>query len=123
LPAHLERVIARLTSLRAGEDRTLDPVLDDLVRELDAARATAKGLRGEARAAFLGRLRTLDATLIAAARSRADAATLEEIGREADQELEPFRERMPADAYAQSRAACIDRGLRERLRLPVVTFE
>ncbi|HYS24267.1 MAG TPA: hypothetical protein VEP46_01650, partial [Vicinamibacterales bacterium] len=42
LPAHLERVIARLTALRAGSDRSLDPVLDDLVRELDAARAKSK---------------------------------------------------------------------------------
>src|SRR5262245_40648803 len=28
LPAHLERVIARLTTLRAGNDRSLDPLLD-----------------------------------------------------------------------------------------------
>src|SRR5215210_409256 len=32
LPAHLERLIARLTSLRAGEDRALDPILDGIVR-------------------------------------------------------------------------------------------
>src|SRR5204862_6419582 len=45
LPAHLERVIARLTTLRGGADRTLDPILDDIVRELDAARAKAKTVR------------------------------------------------------------------------------
>src|SRR5687767_14485902 len=38
LPAHLERVIARLTMLRGGEVRALDATLDTIVRELDAAR-------------------------------------------------------------------------------------
>jgi hypothetical protein len=53
LPAHLERVIARLTTLRGGSDRSLDPVLDDVVRELDAARAKSKGVRGAARDAMI----------------------------------------------------------------------
>src|SRR6185369_5009177 len=47
LPAHLERVIARLTTLRGGNDRTLDPILDIIIRELDAARARAKSIRGD----------------------------------------------------------------------------
>jgi len=123
LPAHLERVIARLTSLRAGGAHAFDPALDDLVRELDAARGRARGLRGDARQAFLERLRTLDAQLIAAARNSCDAATLEELRAEADRELTPFRARMPGEAYAQSREACVNRLVRERLRLPVVSFE
>src|SRR4051794_34779607 len=41
LPAHLERVIARLTSLRAGGDRPFDAAIDSVVRELDVARAGA----------------------------------------------------------------------------------
>src|SRR5215210_1716253 len=69
LPAHLERVIARLTGLRAGELRAFDSVLDDLIREIDAARGSARGLRGEARQAFVDRLRTLDTHLIATARA------------------------------------------------------
>jgi len=123
LPAHLDRAIARLTALRGGEDRSLDPVLETIVRELDAARMAAKSLRGEARAAFVERLRTLDATLIAAARGQCDAATLERLGSEADAELAPFRDRMPRDAFDQSRRACIDRLIRERARLPVVTYD
>jgi hypothetical protein len=51
LPAHLERVIARLTAARAGEARVLDAELDAIVRELDGMRAAAKGLRGQAREA------------------------------------------------------------------------
>ena len=123
LPAHLDRAIARLTALRGGEDRSLDSVLETIVRELDAARMAAKSLRGEARAAFVERLRTLDATLIAAARGQCDAATLERLGSEADAELAPFRDRMPRDAFDQSRRACIDRLIRERARLPVVTYD
>lgn len=123
LPAHLDRLIARLTSLRAGADRALDPMLDAMVRELDGARPQAKGLRGDARQAFLDRLRDLDAQLIAAARDACDAAAIAEIGDEADRELAPFRERMPEDAFRAARQACVDRILRERRRLPVVAYE
>jgi hypothetical protein len=123
LPAHLDRAIARLTALRGGEDRSLDSVLETIVRELDAARMSAKSLRGEARAAFVQRLRTLDETLIAAAREQCDAATLKRLGSEADAELLPFRDRMPRDAFEQSRRACIDRLIRERARLPVIAYE
>ena len=123
LPAHLERVIARLTTLRAGSDRSLDPVFDDVVRELDAARATARSIRGDAREALLDRLRELDASLIDAMRRRCDQPTLERLSAEADEELKPFRARMPAEAYQQSHQACVDRLLRERASLPTIAFE
>jgi hypothetical protein len=123
LPAHLERVVARLTTLRAGEDRSLDAAIDDIVRELDAARAGAKALRGDARQRFLARLHALDVSFLDAARARCDGATLQQLGIEADAELAPFRDRMPRDAYDQSRRACIDRLIRERRRLPVLRFE
>lgn len=43
LPAHLDRAIARLTSMRAsGRSAAFDRRLDDAVRELDGARAAAK---------------------------------------------------------------------------------
>jgi len=123
LPAHLERVVARLTALRGGEDRSLDEMLEAIVRELDTARAGAKGLRGAARDALVARLRALDGELLDAARARADAATLKALEKEADGELAAFRERMPRDAYEQSRRASVDRLLRERARLPVIAFD
>ena len=123
LPAHLERVIARLTTLRAGSDRSLDPVFDDVVRELDAVRAKARSLRGDAREALIDRLRQLDASLIGALRRGCDHSTLERLSAEADEELKPFRARMPAEAYQESHQACIDRLLRERAGLPTVAFE
>ncbi len=123
LPAHLERVVARLTTVRAGEARALDAILDGLIRELDNARAGAKSLRGDARHALVDRLRVLDEQLIDAAREGCSAEMLQELRVEADRELAPFRARMPEEAYAQSRHACVNRLVRERLRLPVIAFE
>jgi hypothetical protein len=123
LPAHLERVVARLTALRAGSDRALDSALDDAVRELDAARAKSKSVRGEARDTLIERLQQLDASLIDALRRRLDARALQQLSEEADEELKPFRARMPADAYRQSHRACVDRLLRERAGLPRISYE
>lgn len=123
LPEHLERVVARLTALRAGPDRTLDELLDAMVRELDAARGGAKHLRGEARAAVIERLRELDETLLATVRNALGEERAAELEQQAEAELEPFRGRMPADAYEQSRRACVERLLREQARLPVIGFE
>jgi hypothetical protein len=123
LAAHLERVVARLTTLRAGEERLLDATLDHLVRELDAARAGAKGLRGEARETMLARLETLDRDLLQAARASCDAPLLQRLEVEADRQLAPFRARMPEAVYGQSRQACVDRLVREHLRLPTIGFE
>ena len=123
LPAHLERVIARLTTLRAGEDRSLDSAVDAIVRELDAFRGKAKTVRGDAREILLDRLQELDASLIEAVRAQCGAETLEKLAAEADEELRPFRGRMPAGAYPQSHRACVDRLLRERARLPTIAYE
>jgi len=123
LPAHLERVVARLTALRAGEDRSLDATLDAIVSEIDLARAGAKAIRGDARQTLIERLRALDQQLLDAAVAQCDAQTMTALTAEADADLAPFRGRMAPEAYAQSRRAAIDRLLRERRRLPIVAFE
>ena len=123
LPAHLERVVARLTALRAGADRSLDGTIDEIVREIDVARAGAKALRGDARQTLLDRLRTLDRALLEAAYAQCDEPSRQALMVEADSELAPFRARMAPEAYEQSRRAAVDRLLRERRALPVVAFE
>ena len=123
LPVHLERVIARLTTRRGGNGRTLDPILDSIIRELDAARAMAKTVRGDARETFIERLRQLDGTLLDALRRQSDDSSLEQLAAEADEELKPFRVRMPADAYQQAHRACVERLLRERANLPTLSYE
>lgn len=127
LAAHFEKVVARLTARRGGADRlldvALDAALDAIVRELDTARAGAKGLRGERRDALLWRLRELDEVLLAAAREGCDAGALRGLASEADTQLAPFRDRMAASAYAQSHQACVDRLIRERAQLPTIAFD
>lgn len=123
LPAHLERVVARLTALRAGEDRSLDTTLDEIVHEIDVARTGAKSLRGEARQRLIDRLRALDRRLLDEAYALCDANTITALGAEADADLSPFRGRMAAEAYDQSRRAAVDRLLRERRKLPIIAFE
>jgi hypothetical protein len=123
LRAHLDRVIVRATTLRAGADRSLDDVLEAIVRELDLARGPARGLRGDARQRLIARLGELDAELVGAARARAAPDTLTALEREAEGEVAPFRGRLDAAAYARSRDACLDRLVREHFGLPVIAYE
>jgi hypothetical protein len=124
LPSHLERVVTRLTSLRAtgslGEG--FDALIDRVARELDTARENARGVRGDARHALLDRLGALDAELLRDARLLLDEPTRSTLEREADEELAPFRDAMATDALARARSAVIDRLVRERLGLPTVAF-
>ena len=123
LPAHLDRVIARLTTLRGGSDRSLDGILDAVIRELDGRRAEARNLRGEARRVFVERLSVIDAELLNAARGQCDAATLARLAAEANGELAPFKDRLSSAAFADAQRAAVDRLVRERSRLPVVAFD
>jgi hypothetical protein len=125
LPAHLDRVIARLTQLLAGGQPPpeLFTVLDRLARELDQARTAARGLRGEARAAMIGRLAALDRDMIDAARRSSPPDLVALLRDEAEATMAPFRSRMPEDAYLRGLDASIDHLLRLRLGLPVVAYE
>ncbi|MES1254447.1 MAG: hypothetical protein ABUS56_02485 [Acidobacteriota bacterium] len=121
LPAHLERVLRRLTSARvAGAlDAATDDVLDRVSAELDLAR---RGVRGEARRALLDRLAELDRALLAATRARLDAAAEAELAREAEEELAGFRAAMTDEVFARARDAALDRLVRERANLPVIAL-
>lgn len=124
LPAHLERVVLRLTSARVagtlGPDA--DTVIDRIAKDLDCARAVPRGLRGEARDALLRRLGEFDRELLALARRALTPEGAHAIDAEASAELAPFRAAMPADAYARAHAAAVDRLVRERSRLPVLVY-
>ena len=124
LPAHLERVVLRLSSARA--DGTLgegfDELIDRVARELDAARTEARGLRGDARRRLIDRLAALDRELLQHARAAVDAGTLADLTRQSDEELAPFRLGMAPDGFARAREAAIDRLVRERCKLPTVAF-
>lgn len=124
LPAHLERVVMRLTQARAGGaiDESFDQLIDAVARELDAARLAAKGLRGAARQALLDRLSDLDTQLLQHARTAIDDVMRASLTADAGAEIAGFQDRMTPDAFARVRDAASDRLLRERLGLPVVAF-
>jgi hypothetical protein len=125
LPAHLERVLTRLTAARASGtlDAAFDQFLDRVAAELDAARSKAGGLRSDARAALVARLAQIDAEMLDAARDAVGQEALATILSEADQELAPFLDGMSVEAHARAQAAAFDRLLRGRLQLPTVLFE
>jgi hypothetical protein len=122
LPAHLERVLTRLTQARAtgSVGAEFDGVADRVASELDAARAVR--LRGAARQALLDRLARLDAELVEAAHRSIDAQTCAALMREADEELAAFRSSMPPEAFDAARRAAADRLIRQHFALPTVSF-
>jgi len=124
LPAHLERVVLRLTSARASGSlgEAFDALIDRVAGELDAARAKAGGLRGSARQALVERLSTLDAELLEQARAALDAPLRTSMEREALEELEGFRSGMTAEAFARARDAVVDRLVRTHVGLPTISF-
>jgi hypothetical protein len=124
LASHLERVLLRLTDARvAGRlGPEADAILDELSRELDRARATPRGLRGEARHAAVERLAVLDRTLLDLARGATSESDLAAFDRAARDELTTFRDRMTAAAYERAHAAIVDRYCRDRLQLPTLSF-
>lgn len=120
LASHVDGIVARLTVLR-GSDKAgpvIGAALDEAVRALDALRPEAAHARGEVRDSLLQRLTRIDDALVAASLAALDPTQRSGFEREADAELAPFRPRMTADAYAQSRRAAIDRLVRLHFGLP-----
>ena len=124
LPAHLERIVTRLTAARASGalGESFDPLIDRAAADLDMARAKSGGLRGAARTALVERLVTLDAEILREARAMLDEETLRAMQREAEGELAPFRTAMKDEAYGRARDAAVDRLVRTRVGLPVVSY-
>jgi hypothetical protein len=125
LPSHLERVLARLSGLRAGWPLPdeLGAAVDRLIDAIDARRHELRGLRGEARVALLSWLEEQDRTLVAIARRATEAAALEALRREAENELRPFRTRMTPEAWTRAVETALDRLVRERSGLPRIALD
>ena len=124
LPAHLQRVVLKLTAARANGTvgEAFDALIDRVARELDTARAEARGVRGPARQALIERLAALDGEVIGEARRSVDAATMAAFEREAGEALSSFRDRMAPDVYNRARDAAVNQLIRGRLALPSIAF-
>ena len=126
LPEHLDRVCERITGTRAGMTPLppdVDAVMENIVREAAEFRDRPGPLRGETRERIVARLVELDRIMLDAVRAQAGAAAVQALRAEASSQLLPFRDRMPADAYERAIDSAVDRLLRERERLPTVSFE
>jgi hypothetical protein len=124
LPEHLERVLVRLSSLRAtgtlGD--AADPIVDRVSAELDRVREKSGGLRGDERQRTLARLADLDAELISLTRTSAGAGLVEQIRSEAADDLASFQSTMATAAFETAVERTAVKLLRERLGLPTIAF-
>jgi len=125
LAAHLDRVIARLTVLRGGGNRSseFDRALQDAVGALDMMKSAAASARGAARAAIVERLASVDRNLGEAAARELTADGRAALQQEAVAEVAPFAARMPAAAREQAEQAAFGRLVRDAVGLPIMTFE
>jgi hypothetical protein len=124
LPTHLDRILLKLTSARGQlEDEGVVGAIDRAIDRIEEIRASARGLRGSARAAALAALESIDAALLDAVRSAASAADVARETEEARRELAPFAARMGPDARGRALATAVGRALLERAGLPRVRYE
>lgn len=124
LPDHLQRVLGRLSSLRATGvlADSADAVLDAVSAELDAARARSGGVRGDQRRALLARLEQLDHELVTLVRSSVHADVVDSARRAALNDLSSFRTTMAPDAFERAVERATTHALRDAVGLPVVAF-
>ena len=124
LPAHIARAMERLTSARASGtlSSNAEELLERLARELDSARSSPSGIRGEARRGLVARLADLDKQLLALAHDGLGEGQRQALAAAAGELLEDYASTMSPEAYARARQAAIENLLRERLRLPTLAF-
>ena len=125
LPAHLERVVLRLSEARARGTlgSAFDPLIDRAAAELEAARTKTAGVRGAARQELIARLAALDAELLQQARALLDSPTRTALSNEVEESLAPFRAGMAPESLALAHEQALDALVRERLQLPQIAYQ
>lgn len=120
LPLHLERVIQRLSSLRAGTSMpaAAATAIDRALERLDALSREARGLRGEARQAVHDELARLDEALLGDVLDALDADGRTRLRHRADEELRPMRDRLDVDVYREASDRLVRQLVRHELGLP-----
>jgi hypothetical protein len=120
LTKQLDRAIERLSRAggRLDQPEGLRDAIASWLETLSVLREEARGARGPVKDALVERLPSLDDLIKAGARESASPALVEELRREAEQDLESFRGRLAGDAWQRALDATVDRLLRDRLGLP-----
>ncbi len=122
LSKHLERVSDRLSRLLGRQDLP-EAFLERVnltISAVSAARARARTARGATRDEIVTDIRPLDAELMTSARHALGAPQLDDMRRQAESELAPFRNRLGPDAWNAAVESTMNRFLRERFGLPVI---
>jgi hypothetical protein len=122
LARYLDRAIERigLATGRLDLPEALRDALGQWLEELVALREAAKQARGQARDELARRLAPLDRRMGTVAREAASAELMEDLRREAERDLEPFRSRLSGEMWQRAVDATIDRLVRDRFGLPVL---
>lgn len=122
LSRHFDRVITALTRAagRLEAPAALREGLTTVLEGMVALRESARGRRGGSREDVEQALARWDATLMDLARVSVDAGILAGLRREAADELQVYRARMPAEVWERSIDVAAQRLLRERLHLPTL---
>jgi len=124
LPAHLDRLLARLTVLR-GSDQ-LGPVFDDALRtaitQLDRIRVGAEHARGDARQAAIAETEAVGRQLFARCEPVMSDEARQAVRQEAVRSLAPYAARLSAHDYDAATSASYGQLLRDALGLPDFTF-
>ena len=123
LPEHLERVLMRLSSLRATGTlpESADAIVDSISQALDRARKPG-GLRGDDRHALLATLKDLDSALIAIATTALQPDMLGAARAEAEREVSPFRATMDVASFERAVSLALANVLRDRFRIPLIAY-
>jgi hypothetical protein len=122
LASHIERVVSKLVGRRTPRSAVFERHVENVLAEIDRLAADAKRARGEARAAIVDRLESLDRALMDAAMADLEAPMAEALRREAEAELAAFGTRMASEARFRAIDAAHQRLVRESLGLPIVRF-
>lgn len=120
LRTHVDGVMARLTVLRGSDQLrgVADEALDSAIRALEPLRHRAEHARGDDRQAVIEGIAAVGGDLVQALRAGLPDLERAALVSEARRELEPFRPRMPEEAYHQAVEAAISRLTRHHFGLP-----
>lgn len=125
LARHAERVLLRLSSVRATRDLppSLLDALDETLRGVDSCLDASRGARGAARQAVADRLREVEGRMTAAALAALTAGEQEKLLRQARDELAGYVGQLPADAYRAAEQALLGQLARRHFALPQVALD
>lgn len=124
LSRHLERAIARLTTVAGRPDvpEAIRALAAAQLEEVTAVRQQARTARGAARAVLVERLAPLQRAAAAAARDAAPATVLAELTGQAERDLAGYRQRLHGQAWQRAIDVTVDRLLRDRFGLPTLEW-